>query len=1051
MSEYNTFTADIDGLLSSVKLEWTVAYDGMQAAPNGSTVADEVSNQTIYYTDVYEATDGSGPVHENKSIDVGTDLSATITGLTSDREYQFTIRGTDNGATPVTFHKSVKKTPNQPPHAPVFTLLGGNAQVTITVTNHKAANKYYEVFINGDGFNNSDDATATIRTVAVDSTADVDAGTFSFTITGLTNTTDENTYNYEIGLQATTDVKTSAMSSGSQAVQASDRLAKVTSMSVLTGIGMGNYLNQGVLRFTGATSAPSPQQYYWKAFPKGTSNADMMANSKSNPATWSQAEVFNADYVFNAPINGLDLDKMYRFAVVPATIAKGRSHISIAHFDAALSGLPGTAGIAIEIKSGIDISNGLDTMLDAAMTGNLQIRYSMTEAQFQALDNGSALTDLYFDLSGSDNQNINDVSMSLGAEDLSSGIVNFTGLDNDVDYKVRVFTVNANGTSEGSAYTSAVNPSTLPSNLALTAEPADNSASPYLANGPRLFNIDADASGNGALPLTFMFDVSGVDNSMKKEKLTKAQVNALPLALGKQYNIDVKVSNRNGEQDDVDAITIRPSAPPSVKGTTFGETQIDISSASITEVKVNLANMQREDYGYGTKGAIVQLVHESNNNGTEYASDEKVIGTGGVDYNDGITFNIADFASDHHHTNFRLKITPFNAVYGSDYTVAGTAPEGYSITVPGLNTFTTPSFSVVTQSADISVLSLASLANDKDKSLKFKWKSGIAGDKVELLVARAQLHTNNTSYSDVDYADYKLIGEMTTVKYDSDLDNWMTYELSNNLVLADGSTMPIVNGDKYHFMVRDKDYPMRGDLTSNGVPAGLPIISDMKLHDYTANNEDLVTFKINPNGSAISDVFVIDNLSSAKFVDLVDNNIYTATTIIRGDVYVRVNQGNASGLDYSSDVNSNNLYVNAVAGNACGITVGTAISSVTDQTGNSTPGAIYTAANSALSSLATIKTDAGNKRNAIEAQTNNIYGVADSVTTKSPADLKYDAIFALHALAVKAEADTNTAKSRGLQYDVTTGTSNGKTAQQCLADAQTLQQELNNMLVAAAA
>jgi len=1038
-SSYATFTADIDGLLSAVKLEWTVSYDGMQT--DGETIADEVSNQTIYYTDVYEATDGSGPVHENKSIDVGSDLSATITGLTSDRAYQFTIRGTDNAGTPATFHRSVTQTPNQPPHAPVFTLLGGNAQVTVTVTNHKAANKYYEVFINGQGMDNTDAATATIRTVAVDSTADVDAGTFSFTITGLTNTTDENTYNYEIGLQATTDVKTSAMSSGSQAVQASDRLDKVTSMSVITGVTMGNYINQGVLKFTGAVNPTPEQQYYWKAFPKDTSEADMIANSKSNPATWSQAEVFDDAYVYNAPINGLDLDKEYRFAVVPATIAKGRSHVSIAFVDAALSGLPGTAGIAIEIKSGIDISNGVDLMQDSDMSGNLQIRYSMTEAQFQALDNGEPLTDLYFDLSASDNQVVPDVS---GDFDLSSGRVNFSGLRHDVDYKVRVFTVNANGTSEGSAYTSAVNPSTLPKNLALTAVPANDSPSPYLANGPRLFNIDADASGNGALPLTFMFDVSGVDNSMKKEKLTKAQVNALPLALGKQYNIDVKVSNRNGEQDDVDAITIRPSAPPSVKGTTFGETQIDISSASITEVKVNLANMQREDYGYGTKGAIVQLVHEPNNNDTVYNSVEKTI-TSDI-YNDDITFNIDPFASNDHHTNFRLKITPFNAVYGSDYTVAGTAPEGYSINVSGLNTFTTPSFSVVTQSADISELRLASLDNDKDKSLKFEWKAGIAGDKVELLVARAQLHTTNESHTSPVYADYKLIGEMTTVKYNSDLDNWMTYELSNNLVLADGSTMPIVNGDKYHFMVRDKDYPMRGDLTANGVPAGLPIISDMKLHDYAAANEDLVTFKINPNGAAITDAFVIDNLSTAKFIDLVDDSIYTSAWI-RGDVYVRVNHTDAAGLNYSSNVNSNNLYVNAVAGNASGITVGTAVSSVTDQTGKTTPTAIHTAANQSLSDLATILSEASTTRNAIEAQTNNIYGIADSVTQKSPADLKFDEISALHALAVKAVSDTLQAKNRGLQYNVTTGTSNGKTAQLCLEEAKILEEELDNMLV----
>ena len=905
--------------------------------------------------------------------------------------------------------------------------------------------------MNGHNFDNSTDARATIRTVAVDSSADLDAGTFSFIITGLTNTTDDDTYNYEIGLQATTSVKTSAMSSGSQAVQASDRLAKVTSMSVFTGISMGNYVNQGVLRFTGAVSPSVAQQYYWKAFPKDTSEADMIANSKSNPATWSQAEVFDDSDVYNAHINGLDLDKTYRFAVVPATIAKGRSHISIEKLDAALSGLPGTAGIAIEIKSGIDISNGLDPMLDGDMSGNLQIRYTMTEAQFQALDNGSSLTDLYFDMSGSDSVSINDASMNVvggkGASDLSSGVVNFSGLRHGVDYKVRVFTVNANGTSTGSAYTSTIQPSTMPRNLDLTAIPGNDATSPYLANGPKLFDINADASGNGALPLTFMFDVSGVDNSMKKDKLTKAQVNALPLALGKQYNIDVKVSNRNGEQDDATAITIHPSAPPSVKGTTFGETQIDISSASITEVKVNLANMQREDYGYGTKGAIVQLVHVSNNNGTEYASDEQVITSG--DYNDDITFAIDAFVSGDHHTNFKLKITPFNSVYGSGYTVDGTAPEGYSITVRGLNTFTTPSFSVVTESADISALALASVANDKDKSLKFKWQSDKAGDKVELLVARAQLHTDNVNYTAAVYADYKLIGEMTTVKYDADIDSWMTYELSNNLVLADGSTMPIVNGDKYYFMVRDKDYPMRGELTSTGVPAGLPIISDMKLHDYTATNEDLVTFKINPNGAAISDVFVIDNLSTDKLTDLMEgngNDIYTSTAI-RGDVYVRVNQSNAAGLNYSSDAVSNNLYVNAVAGNDCGITVGTAVSSVTDQTGNLTPTAIYTAANTSLSALATIKTNASTKRNSIESQSNNIYGVNDTVTDKSPADLKYDAIFALHALADKAVTDTLTAKTRGLPYDVTTGTSNGKTAQLCLEEARILEQELNNMLV----
>jgi len=108
MSTYNSLTASIDGLLSSVKLEWTSTMAGTDADGADAVMA----SQTIYYTDVYEANDGSGPVNENKSIDVGTDISATITGLTSDRAYQFTIRGSDNATTPVTFHRSVNATPN---------------------------------------------------------------------------------------------------------------------------------------------------------------------------------------------------------------------------------------------------------------------------------------------------------------------------------------------------------------------------------------------------------------------------------------------------------------------------------------------------------------------------------------------------------------------------------------------------------------------------------------------------------------------------------------------------------------------------------------------------------------------------------------------------------------------------------------------------------------------------------------------------------------------------------------------------------------------------
>lgn len=1047
MSSYNdSLTADITGLMSGVKLAW-------QASPsNGATVV----SQSIYYTDQYIAGDGSVANEFKELVMLAGDTSATIMELTSDREYTFTLKGTDDADPQVVFNSIIKATPNQPPHAPLFTLVGGNAQAEITVTNHRSATTHYEIHVNGDGFDGTP-GHETTRTILVSSgSVNAAADTWKYTITNLTNSTTSVDYYYEIAMQATTAVATSPMSSGSHSVQASNRLPVVTSMSVTTGFSMGNYDYQGVLKFQGANGPTPEQQYYWKAFPEGTSKADMIANSTNQPATWNQASNHAADYIFNANIEGLDLDTVYSFAVVPATIADGRSHLSLVFHDATLSGLPGTTGITMAVKTGIDISNGSDAMSDAQMSGKLQLRYSMTEAQFQALDNGEPLTDLFFDISASDGSSIPDVSLNANAKDLSNGIIDVINLVNGIDYKVRARTQNANGVSAFSAFTPASTVSTKPSNLALTAIPLDSDStagqSPYLANGAKLFDIDADASGNGAPSLTFTFDVSGVGNTMKKKDLTKAQVNALSLVLGKQYNIKAKVTNANGKQEttDGDSITIRPSAPPSVKGSTFAETQIDISSANITEVKVNLANMQREDYGYTGQGALVQLVYDDtiNGDGNTFESVVQEIDSG--IYANDITFTLPDFVSGAHHTHFKLRVTPFNAVYPKGYTVATTAPDGYTLNVMGLNTFTTPVFSVVTASAGLSNLTLASDDNDKDKSLKFQWESSIAGDKVELLVARAQIHTDRYQHTAPVYADYKLIGEMTTTKYDSAVENYMTYELSGNSVtLADATTMPMVNGDKYYFMVRDKDYPMRGQLIANGIPAGLPIISDMKLQDYNDDNtNDLVTFKIDPNGAALSALFMIDNLSTDKYNSL--SGLLTGENRIVGDIYFRVSAGNtadtqAAGFNYTSQANSNNLYVNIVSGNVAGISLGTAVSSVTDQLGNLTPTAIHQAANSALTALNTLEDEALTKKNDINGQSGNVNGTADSVTNKSPADLKYDAIVVLQESAVEAVADALQAKNRGLQYTIPNGE---KSAQQCLADAQTIQQQLNNLYVA---
>jgi hypothetical protein len=1041
MSSYNdSLTADITGLMSGVKLAW-------QASPSNSAT---VVSQSIYYTDQYVAGDGSVANEFKELVMLAGDTSATIMELTSDREYTFTLKGTDDADPQVVFNSIIKATPNQPPHAPVFTLVGGNGKAEIIVTNHRTATTHYEIHVNGNGFDGSA-GKETTRTIAL-SGGNTNAGpnTWTYTLNHLTNSTANVTYEYEVAMQATTSVATSPMSSGSHSVSASSRLAVVSGINVTTGFSMGNYDYQGVLKFQGANNPTPAQQYYWKAFPEGTSDADMIANSTNQPATWNQASNHAADYIFNANIEGLDLDTVYRFAVVPATIAEGRSHLSLASVEAQLSGLPGTTGITMAVKTGIDISNGLDPMDDSDMSGKLQLRYSMTEAQFQALDNGSDLTDLFFDISASDGSFTADVSLNANAKDLSNGIINVTSLTNGVDYKVRARTQNLNGVSAFSAFTAASTVSTKPSNLALTAIPLNSNdttgQSPYLANGAKLFDIDADASGNGDPSLTFTFDVSGVGNTMKKEGLTKAQVNALTLVLGKKYEIDAKVTNANGKQVTTSGIVIRPSAPPSVKGSTFAQTQIDISSASITEVTVNLANMQREDYGYTGQGALVQLVYDDtiNGDGNTFESQVQEIGSG--IYTNDINFALPDFVSGAHHTHFKLRVTPFNAVYPKGYTVATTAPDGYTLNVMGLNTFTTPVFSVVTASAGLSNLTNVSASNDMDKSLKFQWKSSIAGDKVELLVARAQIHTDRITHTGPAYADYKLIGEMTTTKYDSAVENYMTYELSGNSVtLADATTMSMVNGDKYYFMVRDKDYPMRGQLTADGIPYGLPIISDMKLQDYNDDNTtDLVTFKINPNGAALSALFMIDNLSNNKYNTL--SGLLDNETRRVGDIYFRVSASEAAGFNYTSQANSNNLYVNIVSGNPAGISLGTAVSSVTDQLGNLTPTAIWTAANSASSELDIIEVEALAKREAINLQSGNANGTADSVTNKSPADLKYDEILVLKESAQKALADAQLAKTRGLQYTIPNGE---KSAQQCLADAQTIQQQLNNMLVAA--
>lgn len=1053
-STYTSLDASIDGLMSSVHLTWERTFNGTKTG--GVDPVNAWTAQTLYYTDVYKAADGS-ELNESKSVELGVgDLSATIIGLTSARAYTFTLRGTDNAATPVTSITTVSSTPNQPPDAPVFTVVGGNAKAYITVTNHVTANTHYEIFVNGYGMDNGDANKMRIRTIPIASgTADNVNKTWIYELPGLTNSTDENEYYYEIGMQATTSVKTSAMSSGSQAVLASDRLAEVDSFVIITGKNMPSYTHQGILQFS--NNGETDEQYYWKAFPKDTTKADMIANSRSQGSTWAQATLHTGN-TYNANVNGLELDTEYEFAVVPATIAKGRSHVSLASATGVLTGLPGTEGIVMQLYGGIDISNGVDTMEDADMSGNLRLRYSMTQAAFEALDNGAALTAITFDMSGSDSKNI--TAQTASAVDVSSGVVNFTGLRHDVDYKVRVFTTNDNGAGAKSAYTSpVVGASTLPTNLAITAGPLDNASSPYLANASKIFDITADASGNGATPLTFSFDISGEDDAMRKSGLTEAQINALPLALGKSYQIGAKATNPNGK--DTLAIgsgaTIRPSAPPKVKGTSFAETQIDVVSTSITTVVVNINNMQREDYGYSADTAKLQLVYDDsiNANGQTWESAVQDV----TDKSANVSFTIPNLADAEGHTHFKLLVTPYNGTYGSGYQVDATAPDGYTSSVTGLNTFTSPLITVTTVRAVISNLASDSVANDMDKSLKFKWQATKAGEQVEILVARVAVNSDKDGHPSAapKYADYKLIEEMTTTKYVKSGDE-MLYELSNNALgvvpLANGSSITMVNGDKYYLMVRDKDYPM--NYVSVGlVPYGLPIISDLKLSDYVAvgDNSDLVTFKVNPNGTVMSNLFMIDNLSTDKIFDLMPSaSPHFSSDKIVGDVYVRLSSTEISALVYTASANNNNLYINVVAGNASGVTVGTAINSVTDYTGELTPLAIYNAANTALSSLKTIKDDAATRVGTINGQNGNLNNVDETDTAsanygKSLSDLKNAEIIALHALAVKAVADAETAKNRGLRYDVTAGTSDGKTAQQCLADAETAEVEHKHMVV----
>ena len=938
MSIYTNTSASAAGLVSGLHLSWDVS----------NTVT--MISQSIYYTDVYQSGDGS-LMNDNKFLDIGaTDTSATIMGLDSDRVYNFTIVGTTDSAEHDEHEGHMTGTPLQPAVLPVFTVANGDGKVTITVTNHTNSTDGYTVFIDGAGL------TDKIRSFSGSSTV----------INGLTNSTGAGRSYYEISLRGKNSVSTSAMTA-SQTAEATDALASVTGLEVLTGVARAsNETHMVVVNFNAVAGAAS---YRVKAFVNTESLDNMILDATNNLSTWFSTTELNLHMNNSVGTTALAAGTEYQFAVIPVTEANGNgaSVNSLVFVKATPSAIPDTNDIVLSMKTGIDISNGSDTMAFAEMDGKLRLNWSMTQNQYDLLGNGLPLTGMTFDLSGTDNEVTKQLTV---AGDLSSGSIIFSGLTNGKTYKAGVKTSNANGDSAVAFSTTASSVvSTRPTEFTFTAGPALDAQD---ANGDGSVDVSWNMNGNGldvSFTGDFIFDVSGVGNSYIIVSQTVTQLNALNVAswlsLGNTYQITATAFNANGNAVNPLQISkvVKPSKRPEVVSGDWNDTKIKIlTTTDINKIIVNLNDMVVTEYGYATTGAKIRAVYDNSTNAItdmSWSSDWKTVDDLSADIElalPAITSNQGP------HTDYRLEIQPFNAVYGPNYgttadgiitTVANTNPSGYpsnasSSTAPGvftsgLETHTTEIIQVTSKRLGIYDLQMVSEVHAMESHIIFEWKCDAAGSSnLELWAAKAALaspayagYADAGSYTQIATMSSTLFVDASGVVGDAGYaaaSGLMTYDLSN-------SSLTVEPKYKYYFQVREAGH-YDNMKTASGVSKALPVISDLSFSDF--KSRDIISFTVDPMGAKLDNLFLLNNLDSTSsdfFFNMLDAGAVASSVAdklanqIGGPIKVQLEK---TQFNLDGALPANPLFT-VLGGNSVGLSLGAAVGGYTDLMPNENP------------------------------------------------------------------------------------------------------------------
>jgi hypothetical protein len=744
---------------------------------------------------------------------------------------------------------------------------------------------------------------------------------------------------------------------GSQTVEATNALAQLTGLEVLTGPERpANISSKAIVNFN---AVPGATKYYIKAFAESKSLEDMISDADDNAT--NDNDWFDTTNLFihmnKNKKSGTDLAEgtTYRFAVVPhGTGSSALSADSLAYVEATPSGMPDTTNIDLSGTTGIDMSGGegagvANQLTFAQMNGKYQVEWGATKVDWEALGNGLPITALTFDISGQYAEGISKQIVVSGSDLSYTGFVTFDGLTNGKNYKVGVKTTNANGSSATFDHDDIETVTTRPTNFTLIAGPAVG-AQDISQNGDLDISYNMNGNGidvdHGYDSANFVFDISGMDDAVDGTNLDLDGINAETTVVGRRYIIKARALNANGTASPKELTAIvKPSKPPTVQGnSSFSDSRIHIKeTTAFNKIIANFSNMATVSNGYDVTGVRVKAVYDDNTNGNseEWSGQWMIVN----DLSRDVEINlpaIIDPSNASPHTTYKLNVEPFNAVYTKDYQILdadadANKPTGYpKVMKSGLVMHTTESINVISSRLGITNLTMTSPPTDMSNSMIFTWRCDAVGtNNLELLVAEASVNdtTNPTGYKVPTWSDYKLIGEMTSVKYNADADvpssTEMSFDLSNGTasgILLDDSTHMLMSHSKsYYFMVREKAHP-GNEERAFGVSKSVPVVTDLSFSDY--KSRDLITFTVSPNGAKLSSLFLLNNINPTGdyFFNVLESGAVPSSIYeklesqVSGSIKVAIQKDQ---FERNKKEFPKNVLFHALAGNSAGVTLAT--------------------------------------------------------------------------------------------------------------------------------